>query len=76
NSFAMKISKSLLQAIFAGVTLAAAATSCDHAKEEISGVHFSTCQENCTIDHALQLNEGGEGNSNTIPDNCIACGRG
>ena len=71
----MKISKSLLQAIFAGVTLAAAATSCDHAKEDISGVHFPACQDNCTIDHALQSNEGGAANNN-IPDNCIACGRG
>jgi len=72
----MKISKSLLQAIFAGATVAAAATSCDYAKQETSSIHFSTCQDNCTIDHALQANEGGEGNNNIIPDNCIACGRG
>ena len=72
----MKISKSLLQAIFAGVTVAAAATSCDAVKHETSQVHFSTCPINCDIDHAIQQENEGEGGQVVIPNNCPACGMG
>lgn len=68
----MKISKSVLQAIFAGVTLSAAAVSCDTVKKEISTIHFNTCKENCDIDHSQQP-ENPNGN---IPHNCPACGMG
>lgn len=70
----MKISKSILQAIFAGVTLGAAAVSCTSVKEEVSAVHFNTCDQNCDIDHATE--RAGESNNVSIPNQCPDCGRG
>ncbi len=68
----MKISKSLLQAIFVGVTIGAAATSCEAVKKDTASIHLKTCGPNCDIDHGNdERNENG-----TIPDNCPACGMG
>lgn len=69
----MKISKSLLQAIFVGVTIGATTTSCDSLKKDTAGIHFKECTENCDIDHGdLERNQNGT----TVPDNCPACGMG
>lgn len=68
----MKISKSLLQAILAGVTLTTAAASCDSVKQETSSIHFNTCKANCDIDHTQEP----ENPNNNIPNNCPACGMG
>ena len=72
----MKISKSLLHAIFAGVTVAATATACEHQKKETAQIHFPSCPSDCDIDHAIDLrNDGnGEGEEAPVPGNCPACG--
>lgn len=70
----MKISKSLLQAIFAGVTVAATATACEHQKKEAAQIHFSTCPANCDIDHAVDPRNNRDGEE--VPSNCPACGMG
>jgi hypothetical protein len=72
----MKISKSLLQAIFAGVTVAAAATSCETVKKDTANIHFSTCPANCDVDHAIQPEDEGEGGGQVVPSSCPACGMG
>lgn len=58
----MKISKSLLTAIAAGI-LITSTTSCD--KVTIEESHLSTCDEDCTIEHGLLKY-----------DNCPGCGMG
>ncbi len=68
----MKISKSVLQAIVAGVTLSAGAISCDTVKQDISTIHFNTCKENCDMDHSKEV----ENPNASIPYNCPACGMG
>ena len=70
----MKISKSLLQAIFVGVTVGATATSCEALKKDTASIHLKDCGPNCDVDHARS---SGEENENTPPyDNCPACGMG
>lgn len=59
----MKISKSLLTAIAAGL-LITSTTSCD--KAEFEDTHLSTCDEDCTINH--------EEIAKHYP--CAACGMG
>lgn len=67
---AMKISKSLLQAILAGVTLGATATSCDTIKKDFE------------IQEAVDKCDNPDVNRNTNPQtpdpfyNCPACGMG
>lgn len=68
----MKLSKSLLQAIMAGITIAAAATattSCTKAEELIDRMEHR-CNENCT--ETSHPENGGAFN----PGNCPACGMG
>ncbi len=69
----MKLSKSLLQAIMAGITVGAAVasiTSCTKAEELIDKMEHK-CSENCTETYHPN-SEGGTFN----PGNCPACGMG
>lgn len=69
----MKLSKSLLQAIMAGLTIGAAATtntSCTKAEELIDKMEHK-CNENCTETY----HPNGEGGT-FDPGNCPACGMG
>lgn len=69
----MKLSKSLLQSIMAGITIGAAVatiTSCTKAEELIDKMEHK-CNENCTETYHPN---NGEGTFN--PGNCPACGMG
>lgn len=66
----MKLSKSLLQAILAGITLSAAATSCTKADDLIDKMQHQ-CDENCT-----KNNHSNNGGNTFNPGNCPACGMG
>lgn len=69
----MKLSKSLLQAIMAGITVGAAAasiTSCTKAEELIDKMEHK-CSENCT-----ETYHPTNGENTYIPGSCPACGMG
>ncbi|MFK7971379.1 MAG: hypothetical protein AB8F95_13485 [Bacteroidia bacterium] len=64
----MKISKTLLKTIAAGVILSGAMTSCVTDKELIKPE--TTCEADCDIDHKHNKDK------NNHIDNCPACGLG
>ncbi|HMQ64299.1 MAG TPA: hypothetical protein PKE06_26685 [Flavilitoribacter sp.] len=65
----MNLSKTLLNAIAAGIALSAVSvsTSSCHLPGDTEEIHLSTCVENCQIDHSKQGH---------VYDNCPACGMG
>ncbi len=66
----MKISKSLLSAIAAGV-LMSTSVSCDKTELIEKDVHLETCDENCDSNHTKSNNQV----IHTYED-CPACGMG
>ncbi len=68
----MKISKSLLQAIFVGVTLGTAASSCSMLDSVTGGDEENICEEDCTVDHRHVT---AEAEGDTCWD-CPGCGMG
>ncbi len=66
----MKISKSLLQAIFVGVTLGTATSSCSMFDSATGSEHEDICEQDCNLDHRA--------NSDDAPADweCLDCGRG
>jgi len=67
----MKISKSILQAIFVGVTIGATTSSCS-LLDSVTGPEEEICEEDCRIDH---LHTRTAEPDNTCWD-CPACGMG
>ena len=67
---AMKLPKTLLQAIAVGLTIGAATatTSCSMF-EDSEEIHLTTCEDECTIDHSKK-------NNNNHTWDCPACGMG
>ncbi len=71
----MKISKSLLKTIAAGLVVAGTLNSCGIHDDAVVDLHGENCTEKCDINHAEQARDKGETSEHNWED-CPGCGMG
>ncbi len=71
----MKISKSLLKTIAAGLVVAGTLNSCSMHEDAVVDLHSEDCTEKCDIKHEDQAKKANESTEHNW-ENCPACGMG